>query len=172
MIKENCLLIGYVSKSHGVSGQLMIRLNGDFADDIEPGEPLFVEVDDILVPFFIEEVEAFPDRAIVKIEFITNPMDVKKVIGKNVFLERTEVLDGNSLSDNMGSFFVGYSIQDKTSGIEGIIKEFIDNPLNPLFLVANESSEFLLPVHEDFIIEVDDRKKLMILELPEGLADI
>jgi 16S rRNA processing protein RimM len=172
MIKENCSLIGYISKAHGIGGQLMLRLNSDVADDIEPGEPLFVEVDEILVPFFIEEVEAFPDRAIVKLEFISNPMEVKKIIGKSVYLESSLLSDEENLSEGNGGFYVGYSIQDKTSGIEGIIKEFIDNPLNPLFLVENESSEFLLPVHQDFILEVDDKKKLMILELPEGLADI
>ncbi len=150
----------------------MLRLNGDFADDIEPGEPLFVEVDEILVPFFIEEVEAFPDRALVRLEFISNPMDVKKITGKSVYLEKTEALEESRISDDNGGFYIGYSIQDKTSGIEGIIKEFIDNPLNPLFIVENESSEFLLPVHEDFILEIDHKKKLMILELPEGLADI
>lgn len=172
MIKANCSLIGYISKSHGINGQLMIRTNGDYADEIEPGEPLFVEMDEILVPFFIEEAEVFPDRAILKMEFISNPMEVKKYTGKNVYMEKSPGLDeGNQYGDS-GGFYIGYSIQDKTSGITGIIKEFIDNPLNPLFMVANESSEFLLPIHQDFILEVDDKKKLMILQLPEGLADI
>jgi 16S rRNA processing protein RimM len=172
MIRDNCSLIGTISKSHGISGQLMLHLNGDFADDIEPGEPLFVEVDEILVPFFIEEVEAFPDRAIVKLEFISNPTEVKKYTGRNVYTERTPGSGPERLSEDNAGFYIGYSIHDKTSGIDGIIKEFIDNPLNPLFLVANESSEFLLPVQPDFILRIDDKKKLMILRLPEGLADI
>jgi 16S rRNA processing protein RimM len=172
MIKENCSLIGFISKSHGISGQLMLRLNGDFADDIEPGEPLFVEVDEVLVPFFIEEVEAFPDRAIVKLEFISNPQEGNKFAGRNIYLGKSLYTGKENLSRDNGGFYIGYSIQDKTSGIEGIIREFIDNPLNPLFLVTNESSEFLLPVHEDFILKVDHKKKLLILELPEGLVDI
>jgi 16S rRNA processing protein RimM len=172
MIRENCSLIGSISKSHGIGGQLMLRLNGDFADDIEPGEPLFVEVDEVLVPFFIEEVEAFPDRAIVRLEFINSPLEAKKYIGKKVYLEKSILSDDADLTGDNGGFYIGYTIMDKTSGIEGIIREFIDNPLNPLFLVANESSEFLLPVHSDYILNVDNKKKLLILELPEGLADI
>jgi 16S rRNA processing protein RimM len=172
MIKENCSLIGSITKSHGIGGQLMLRLNGDFADDIEPGEPLFVEVDETLVPFFIEEAEVFPDRAIVKLEFISNPEDVQKIAGKNVYLENSLIEAKDNLSGENAGFYVGYSFSDKTSGIEGTIKEFIDNPLNPLFLVTNESSEFLLPIHMDFILEVDHKKKTMIFKLPEGLADI
>jgi 16S rRNA processing protein RimM len=172
MIKENCSLIGYISKSHGISGQLMLRLNGEFADDIEPGEPLFVEVDEVLVPFFIEEAEVFPDRAIVKLEFLSNPLEVKKLTGKNVYLEKCLNSGEENLSGDKSGFYIGYSIQDKTSGIKGIIREFIDNPSNPLFLVVNDSSEFLLPVHEDFILSIDHIKKLMVLELPEGLTEI
>ena len=89
-----------------------------------------------------------------------------------VIRERGLLLDKDILSEDNGGFYIGYSIQDKTSGIEGIIREFIDNPLNPLFLVANESSEFLLPVHPDFILKVEHKKKLMILQLPEGFVDI
>lgn len=150
----------------------MLRLNGDFADDIEPGEPLFVEVDEKLVPFFIEEAEVFPDRAILRLEFISNPRDVQKLTGKNVYLENSLISEKEELSGNNAAYYIGFSFQDRTSGIEGIIKEFIDNPMNPLFLVANESSEFLLPVHPDFILHVDEQKKLIIFRLPEGLADI
>ncbi len=172
MIRENCLLIGTISKSHGISGQLILRLSGDFADDIEPGEPLFVEVDEKLVPFFIEDAEIFPDRAILKLEFISDPQEVQKFTGKNVYLEKSLIREKDELSGENAGSFIGYSFRDTSSGIEGIIKEYIDNPLNPLFLVTNESSEFLIPVHTDFILEVDHKKKQMIFELPEGLADI
>ncbi len=172
MIKENCSLIGYLSKSHGISGQVVLKLNGDYADEIEPGDPVFVETDEILVPFFIEEAEVFTDRAILKLEFLANPEEAQKWIGKNVYLNKNlEDTEDILAADNAG-FYAGFSFTDKTSGIEGIIKEFIDNPLNPLFLVENESSEFLIPVNSDFVVEVDMKKKLLVFQLPEGLADI
>jgi 16S rRNA processing protein RimM len=155
-----------------MSGQLMLRLNGDYADDIEPGEPLFVELDDILVPFFILEAEVFPDRAILRLEFITNPQEARKFTGKNIYLENSRITGKEELTGTNGGIYVGYSFQDKNSGVEGLIKEFIDNPLNPLFLVSNESSEFLLPVHQDFILKVEHKRKLIIFRLPEGLTDI
>src|SRR3990172_8160073 len=98
MFRENCSLIGYISKSHGINGQLMIRLNGDYADNIEPGEPIFVEVDDILVPFFILEAEVFPDRAILSLEFIRNPLEAQKFTGKKVYLESSRISGQDDLS--------------------------------------------------------------------------
>jgi len=172
MIRESCSLIGYFTKSHGIGGRLMLRLNSDFADDIEPGEPLFVEVDEHLVPFFIEEAEVFPDRAIIKLEFIANPEEALKLVGKNVYLENSLIREKDELLDENAGIFVGYFFEDKTSGIKGIIKEYIDNPLNPLFLVSDKTSEFLIPVHPDFIVEVDHKKKLMVFDLPEGLMGL
>jgi 16S rRNA processing protein RimM len=172
MIRENCSLIGVITKTHGIAGQVMIRLNGDFADDIEPGEPVFVEVDENLVPFFIEEAEVFPDRAILRLEFISSPQEAKKFTGKNVYLDNSLISGRDEFSPENGEFFIGYSFRDITSGKEGIIKDFTDNLMNPLFLVSSGKSEFLLPVHEDFILKVDHKKKHMDLKLPEGLAEI
>ncbi len=172
MIKENCSLIGIITKPHGIGGKLVIRMNGDYADDIEPGEPLFVEVDEKLVPFFIEEAEVYPDRAIIKLEFIANPGEAQKLVGKSVYLENSLIRKKDELLDDNAGDYVGYSFEDKTSGIKGIIKEYIDNPLNPLFLVSNESSEFLIPIHPDFIVEVDHKKKEMLFNLPDGLAEL
>ncbi|MCB8994096.1 MAG: hypothetical protein H6538_00640 [Bacteroidales bacterium] len=172
MIREDCSLIGYISKAHGIDGQLMVRTNSNFADDIEPGEPLFVKVDELLVPFFIEEAEVYPDRAIVKLEFIDNPEEARKFTGLSVYLEKQEHRPESAIqTDNFG-YYTGYSFRDNTSGIEGIIREFIDNPLNPLFLVENGASEFLVPVHPDFIVEEDNKRKLLVFNLPEGIADI
>jgi 16S rRNA processing protein RimM len=172
MIRENCSLIGTITKPHGIGGQLILRLNSDFADDIEPGEPLFVKVDETLVPFFIEEAEVYPDRAILKLEFITNPQEAQKFAGMNVYLENRLISEKSELTEANAEIFTGYLFYDKASGMEGIIKEYIDNPLNPLFLVSGESTEFLIPVHPDFIVNVDHRKKMVVFDLPDGLMGL
>jgi len=114
----------------------------------------------------------FPDRAIIKLEFVANPEEALKLVGKNVYLENFLIREKDDLLDENAGIFVGYLFEDKASGIKGVIKEFIDNPLNPLFLVSDESLEFLIPVHPDFIVEVDHKKKLIVFDLPEGLMGL
>lgn len=169
MIRESCSLIGQITKIHGIDGFLMVRVNGDYADDIEPGEPLFVELDGVLVPFFIEEVEAFPDRALVKLEFITNPNEAKKITGCKVYLENSLLKNESAVNIDDPGIFEGYSMSDKNSGFEGTIIEYIDNPQNPLFLAGNSKIQFLIPVHPDFILRIDKKGKKIVFDLPEGM---
>ena len=79
MIRDNCSKIGYITKPHGIDGSVVVRLNGLFADDIEPGEPMFIEIDGTLVPFFIEEIRPQTDMAYIKFGFVDSEKDAGKL---------------------------------------------------------------------------------------------
>ncbi len=70
------------------------------------------------------------------------------------------------------NFFIGFSIVDKTAGKIGIIEEIDDKTLNTLFLIKNGEEEIIVPpATEDFIEKVDPKKKIVYVNLPEGLLD-
>ena len=52
--KEDCYKIGRLGKAHGVKGEVTFQLTDDVFDRTD-SEYLLVEVDGILVPFFMEE---------------------------------------------------------------------------------------------------------------------
>lgn len=169
MIGDHCSLIGTITKPHGTGGHLMVRLNSVFADDIEPGEPLFVKVDGKLVPFFIEEAEVFPDRAVLKLEFIDDPAEARRYAGRDVYIDLPE--SPSKLKPTLANpnEWVGYTFTDLNSGLSGKITGFIENPLNPLFQLTTGTSGFLLPAHSDFILDVDKKKKSVRFKLPDGI---
>ncbi len=168
MIREDCSKIGYIAKPHGIAGNIILRLNGNFADEIEPGEPLFVEFDGTLVPFFIEEITPQENRAIVKLEFINSEPEASKLSSKSAFYS-TKV---SEISFDNASLFESFSIQDKNSGKEGRILEYLPDELNPLFRTIFNEKEFLIPVLSDFILNIDKENKIIQMNLPEGLLDI
>ena len=172
MIKENCSLIGYISKPHGTGGQIVIRLNGDFADEIEPGEPLFLEINETMVPFFIQEVEGFTEKAIIKLEFLESLEEVRQYIGCNVYLKTTETLRSLSISENTASEFIGYNLTDETSGLTGVITGVANTKDNPLFELSNGDKEFYIPIQDALMVSIDKKNKSIRMKLPEGFADI
>ena len=167
MLKENCSQIGYISKAHGTGGQVVFYLSGDFADDLEPGEPVFLEINETLVPFFIEETEGFTEKAIVKLEFIDDPVTAKKYSGCKVYLDISEKKLSVSDSGN-DKGFTGYTIIDEVSGFSGIVTGVADIASNPLFEVFNEK-EYLIPAQPDLILDIDHESKIIKMKLPEGL---
>lgn len=172
MIKEKCSLIGYISKPHGKGGQVVIRLNGDFADEIEPGEPLFLEINETMVPFFIEEIEGFTEKAVIKLEFIESLEEVKQYLGCNVYLKTTQNLKQLSISGSLTSDLIGYRVTDDTSGLTGIITGVANTTDNPLFELKNEDKIFFIPIQPSLMESIDKKNKCIRMKLPEGFADI
>ena len=172
MIKEDCSLIGYVLKPHGKSGQVVIRLNGDFADEIEPGEPLFLEIDETMVPFFVEELEGFSDQAFVKLEFLDSAEEIRRYAGCKVYLKTSKKLQRSLSAAKITSEFIGYNISDVNSGLSGTITGITNTPSNPLFEIDDRGKHFYIPIQNDLIVSIDKTKKFIKVKLPEGFADI
>jgi len=172
MIKDNRSLIGYISKPHGTGGQIVIRLYGDFADEFEPGEPLFLEINETMVPFFIEEVEGYPEKAVLKLEFIESLEEVKQFIGCKVYLKKRQNLDNLSMTDNNPSGLIGFKVTDENSELTGIITGLTTTIDNPLFELMDGDKEFYIPIHDALIVSIDRKNKTIRMKLPEGFADI
>lgn len=168
MIREECSQIGYFAKPHGIEGNLIIRLNGNFADEIEPGEALFVEHDGTLVPFFIKEITPIENRAIIKLEFVNSETEARKLVSRKVYAK----IDFTKIAQADTVFFESFRIIDTNSNREGIILEYISEELNPLYRCQFDTKEVLIPASSDFIISVDKAKKIVHMSLPSGLLDL
>jgi hypothetical protein len=56
-----------------------------------------------------------------------------------------------------------------------VIKQAIVPPINARILMAlieNDTKEFMMPIHEDWIVEVDEVNKRMRVNLPGGLLEL
>ena len=68
--QEEVYKIGKIGKPHGVKGEVSLRFSDDVFDRVD-AEYLVLEVDGILVPFFMEEYRFRTDEvALVKFEGI------------------------------------------------------------------------------------------------------
>jgi len=171
MIREHCSQIGVITRPHGIDGNVIVRLNGVFADDIEPGEPMFVEIDETLIPFFIEEIRPQGDTAFIKFEFVDSEPDAAMLRSKPLYAEANK-FDTRTFALSSASLFKGYRIIDEISGFSATIDDFIDNPANPLFLTHIDNRDLYIPVHENFVLRINRRKKIIYMKLPEGLTEL
>lgn len=164
--------IGKLSKPHGVSGEVAIRLLPEIADnDLHPSF-IFPDIDTGLVPFRVSEYRYKGDDVLlVKLPLLETEEDIRKLMGTDIYVAPHEV-SGPSASTNNINTFNGFKATDINEGELGIIDSIQDISGNPLFIINGKRGELMIPVAEEFIVNIDEDAKTIELNIPEGLLDL
>lgn len=170
--REDVYKIGQITKTHGLKGEVVFNFTDDIFDRADC-EYLICDMDEILVPFFMEEYRFRSDSsALVKFEDIDNADAALRLRGADVYMEKKHAVEAGD--DEMSlNYFVGFDMVD-TDGTEiGEIVAIDDNTDNWLFVVErSDGSEVLVPAHEEFVAEFRHNEKVVVVDLPEGLLEL
>lgn len=171
--KEDVFPIGRIGKPHGVRGEVAFHFDDDIFDRID-SDYLVLEVDGILVPFFMEEYRFRNDSTVlVKFCDIDTQEKARTLTHCNVFFERSkaEEEDGDDLS---WAQIIGFSVVDSSSGHPvGTISSVDDSTINILFeVVTPGGKDLLIPASDDLIEDVNTHQRTITLHIPEGLLSI
>jgi 16S rRNA processing protein RimM len=166
--KEDVYKIGRIGKAHGVKGEVSFNFDDDVFDRVD-AEYLILEVDGILVPFFMEEYRFRSDStALVKFEDIDTQDRARELTNCDVYFPR-DMADEDE-EELTYSFLVGFDIIDDQSGKNiGTIASIDDNTMNILFELEDG---MLIPASEELITDIDKDNKTITLALPEGILDL
>ena len=66
-------------------------------------------------------------------------------------------------------FFVGFRMKEVHHGQLGEVTDVDTSTINTLFVVDYKGEELLIPAQEDFIMDIDQKHKVITVNLPEGL---
>lgn len=169
MIKqEEVYKIGRLGKSHGVRGEVSFLFDDDVFDRVD-ADYLILDIDGILVPFFIEEYRFRSDTtALMKFEGIDTQERARELTGCDVYFPRNlAASDDDSIS---WSAIVGFDIIDaSTEKSIGRIDSIDDSTLNILFCLEDGH---LIPASEDLITQIDQQARTITMHLPAGLLDL
>lgn len=169
MIKrEDVYKIGKLGKTHGVSGELSFLFDDDVFDRAD-ADYLILDIDGILVPFFIEEYRFKTDNnAIIKFEGIDTQDRAREFTGSDVYFPRK--LNDEEENGLSWAAIVGFDIIDaSTSKIVGRIASVDDSTINILFELEDGK---LIPASEELITDIDKHKKTITIDLPKGILEL
>ncbi len=175
MKKEECILLGKIIKVQGYQGVVQVKLQHQSADDLSRTghqknklETVFLIIDGIPVPFFIEEIlSTTGERAILKLEGVDTREDAVDILGSAVYIRKTSGVRGNE-RENLKKF-AGFIIYDTMGNEIGKIVDVQNMAGNRIFLVDHLGEERMIPAHMDLVIDINDRDETIIMELPDGL---
>lgn len=169
MTFEDCLKIGYISKTHGLKGEVTAVLECEIEWDNLTS--LFLDSKSSLVPYFIERISGNPDKPFIKFEGVQSLEQASQLKGTSIYM-----LKSHRVKSKRGQFYddevVGFKVDDKNFGLLGHIKEIQRLGANRLMVIINGSKEILVPVDAPFIKGLNKTKKSIQVELPDGYLDI
>jgi len=133
---------------------------------------LFIETTQGLVPYFIDRSQLHKSSLLrITFEGIETEVEAKSLQKKDLFLPLNMLppLEGNQFYYHE---VTGFSAIDQFDKEIGIIKNVNDSGPPPLFVIDADGTEILIPVHDNFIKELDREGNKIFLDLPDGLMDI
>lgn len=172
MIHQNdVFLIGKLLKPHGIQGEIGFAFTKDVFEKT-PSPYLVLDMDGILVPFFIETFRyKTAETALVKFERINSEIQVRHLCHKSVYYPIKYAGEQEVDPDDWNSF-IGFEVIDKVYGSIGKITQIDDSTMNVLFEIQKEDNSILMPLAEDFFITIDSDQRVMYVSLPEGLLNL
>ena len=169
MIKqEEVFRIGRIGKAHGVKGEVSLMFDDDVFDRVD-ADYLILDVDGILVPFFIDEYRFRSDTtAIMKFCDIDTQERASELTGCDVFFPRALTDDDDEQLSL--AFLVGFSIVDaETNAIIGRIAAIDDQTANLLFELEDGR---LIPANDDLVTTINTADHQVVMRLPQGLLEL
>lgn len=155
----------------GTGGQLVLKHHLGKKTSLKGLENLFIERNkNQLLPYFIESTRIKNETEIfIKLEDINTREAAQSFVQKQVWLteENFHKYTGKSAPISL----LGYHIIHDSEDI-GEILEVIEQPHQMLCRIDLEGNEALIPIHQDTLVEINNKKRQVVVELPDGLLDI
>ena len=170
--KEDVYKIGKLGKPHGVKGEVRMLCTDDIFDRVE-SDCLILEIDGILVPFFMEEYRFRSDeRVLVKFADIDTEAQARELTGCEVYFPR-EQADRHE-GEATWAELVGYALVDaRRDTLVGTITRVDDTTINILFEVETaDGREVLVPASEELVEQVDKARHRIHVRVPEGILEL
>ena len=182
--------VGKISKPFGLGGELLVNLYDTFPAEPNKEEPLYVRIDTLAVPLFIDRFERRGRTgALVRFADIDSEVRASELVGLECYLrEADDEQEGPEGAEDEELYFedlIGFQavLNEK---LTGFVEDFIDNDMNPLLVIriknqsqqeetsaeADPGHEIFIPATDEFIAELDEETRTIVFDLPEGLLDL
>lgn len=164
--------IGKILKPFRYSGEFIAIVNPGVFEDLKDCSALFLKIDGLEVPFFIENIELDPEGSYIKLEEFNAPEDVKPFNGQKLYLRTIDVKYPSLLTSKPDNFALdGFTLQDVNTGKSYLIESTAEYPQQLMAIVHVNNQEVLIPLVDEWIQNIDAAKELIQMALPEGLIE-
>ncbi len=159
---EQVIAIGRITRTHGKRGEIQCLMDNEYWDNAD-ATFLILSIDNILVPFRVLDWRGKgSDSLIFQLDRITDEQTAQQFIGNQAYMLKSDISEEDEIMPTWQSL-LGYRVLDTDQGELGTITDVDETTINTL-VTLNHSQ--LIPLHEDFIINIEPDKQLITICLP------
>ena len=159
---EQVISIGRLTRTHGKRGELQCLMSNEYWDNAD-ATFLILKLDNILVPFRVLDWRGKgSDSLIFQLDNITDEQEAQRLIGTEAFMLLSDMNQEDEMMPTWQSL-VGYRVMDTDQGELGTVDQVDETTINTLITLSDGR---LIPIHEDFIIDINAEDKLLTICLP------
>ena len=172
MNKEDCFYVGTIVRNYSFKGDLLVKTDSDNIENYINLKSIFVDLDTGLVPFFIQRCQIHKSALLrIKFDQVNSESDTKLLIKKDLFLPLSFLpkLKGKKFYFHE---VIGFSLIEQKKHIGKVIR-IQDQGTQSLFEIEKIDGKLaLIPITDEFILEIKRETKSIKVQLPDGLLDL
>jgi len=163
--------IGKIVATHGLTGEVVLEHALGKKTDFKGLETLFIEEGKgTFLPFFVEATRVKNETEVyVKIEGYNTKESARRLTRREVWLLKNDFDQFVGKSSPIA--LLGYLMIDNGKPLGDII-EVIEQPMQVLCKIMLHGNEALIPIHQESLKKIDQKRKEVHVDLPDGLLEI
>jgi len=163
--------IGKIVAVSGLNGEVMLQHFLGKKNTFKNVRAIFLEMqNNSYLPYFIESGKAnTDDRTILKFDEVNSKEAAKVLLQKNAYLLPADF--EKNVAEKAPVSIIGYEVIHEKKKL-GNIENIIEYPQQVLLQVQMNGKEILIPLHEETLLKIDRKKKIVFVQLPDGLLEI
>jgi len=168
----NLIAIARIARTRGIRGEVLADLHTDFPTRFEKLAEVWLEFPDLRRQrFLLQSSWEHRGRRVLKFKGIDSISDAEQLIGAWIRIEQgsMEPLEPGTYYDHD---LVGCLVQDVEGNGLGTVLHVQRIQGNSLLVVEGPEGEFYVPAVAPICTSVRIDKKLITVDLPEGLIDL
>lgn len=163
--------IGKLVSTFGFKGEIILKHSLGKKTSLKGLKAFFIEEKkESFIPWFIQEAKAKKeDEVILLIEGVDTREKAAALVQKEAWLPEEEFKKYSAPTSSIN--LLGYTVIEGTEEL-GKVLEVIEQPHQLLCRIEWKGKEALIPLHQETLVKMDRKKRVITVDLPPGLLEI
>jgi 16S rRNA processing protein RimM len=170
LIDPGFLLIGEVTKPHGLRGHLKVHSYASSLESFLPGRQVYLSRSEKIKEWVVSETKTQGHSVLLKLQGLDNRQQAEELVGYSIYLNEKEL---KALPEGEYYWYqlIGSRVYDDQDRYLGVMKDIISTAAHDIWVVRDGEKETLFPAVEDFILSVNQVSKEIRVRDLYGLSE-